>query len=196
MAENEILDAGNPRRYRNWHRALADVGLSEAQVAECLEADFLLVLRRKLRRNPLYLVLKACQSNPKALQDVVENFKDRALAKLVERAHAIARSNDPQVVAHALADLLVDGLICRANRYAFRHAHNSGANRHAALEQAASFKLEACKPEIVNLLRSSLVGEPIKRKGEELKKRSSAESILSGSLLSSEKNPAGIPPRV
>ena len=141
-----------------------------------------MVLRKKLRGEPLYLVLKACGSDRKALQEVVVNFKERALAKLVEQAHAITGSNDPLVVARKMAELQIDSLVGQATRYAFKHDHNADGVRHAALERAALARLEACKPEIISPLIASLRGDPIPRLRKAHKVRPSAESLLATSL--------------
>lgn len=182
MAENEVLDVGSPRRYRRWRQALADCGISAPAVAECLCDELLITVRKKLRGKPLYLVLKACGPDRSVLQEAVSTFKDRAMAKLVEQAHRITRSNDPLLVAQKIAELLVDGLLGRANRYAFKYHPNSDGVRHAALEHAASARLEACKPEIVGLLAASLRNEPIRRVRGAPKARVSAESLTSLSL--------------
>lgn len=196
MAENEVLDVGNRRHFRRWRKALADADLSPSEVAECLFEDFSVVLRNKLRGEPLYLVLKACGPDREALREVVVNFKDRAMAKLVERAHAITRSNDPLVVAGKITELLIDRLVGRASRYAIKHNDNFDVARHAALERAASARLEACKSQIVGLLAASLRNEPIRRVRSARKVQPSVESLLSHSLQPpAQKRPSG-PPNV
>ena len=182
MAENEVLDVGNHRRYRRWRQALADASVEPASVAGCLTEEFLTILRNRLRRKPLYLVFKACEQDRNVLQEAIINFKDRHMAKLVEKACAITRSRIPLVVASTIAELLVDGLVDRANRYAFKHDHNASGDRHAALEHAASARLEACKPQIVGVLAASLRGEPIRRVRGAPKERVSAQALNSLSL--------------
>lgn len=182
MAENEILDVGNRRRYRRWRQALADSNVSPAGVADCLSDEFLTILKSRLRRKPLYLIFKACGRDRSVLQEAVINFKDREMAKLVEKAYAITRSNIPLVVAEKIAELLVDGLVDRANSYAFKHDHNANGDRHAALEHAASARLEACKPQIVSLLAASLRDEPISRVRGAPKAPVSAQALSSLSL--------------
>ena len=180
MAENEVLDVGNPRRYQRWRQALAD-GLSHADTVECLYEDFVTILRNKLRGKPLYLVLKACGRERNALQEAVANFKDRAMAKLVEQAHHITRSSDARVVAPKIAELLIDRLVNRASLYALRHVNADNAH---SLEHAASARLEACKPQIVDVLTASLRDEPIRRVLNAPKARLSAEALNARSLLS------------
>ncbi len=182
MAENEVLDVGNRRRYKRWRQALADANASPASVADCLSDEFQTILRNRLRRKPLYLIFRACGQDRQVLQEAVVSFKDRQMAKLVEKAYAITRSNIPLVVAGKIAELLVDSLVDRANSYAFKHDHNANADRHAALEQAASARLDACKPQIVSLLAASLRNEPIGRMRGVPKAPNSAQTLTSLSL--------------
>ena len=193
MAENEVLDVGNRRHYRRWRESLADPNLSPSEVSEPMVEEFLLRLRNNLRRKPLYVVLKACGSDRQALQEAVANFKDRVMAKWVEGAYRITQSTNPLIVGQKIAELLIDTLVDRANRYASRQG-NVDRDRHAALEHAASARLEACKPEIVRLLAASLRGEPIRRPRRAPKDQPSAASITSLSLLrSAEKQPSKPP---
>lgn len=182
MAENEVLDVGNRRRYRRWRQALADANASPANVADCLSEEFLPILRSSLRREPLYLVLKACGQDREALHEVVIKFKERYMAKLVEKAYAITRSNIPLVVADKIAELLVGDLVDRANRYAFKHNHNANGDRHAALEHATYARLETCKAQIIGVLAASLRGELIHRVRGAPRARVSAQALNSLSL--------------
>lgn len=193
MAENEVLDVGNRRHYRRWRESLADPNLSPSEVSEPLVVEFLLRLRNNLRRKPLYTVLKACGSDRQALQDAVANLNDRAMAKWVEGAYRITQSTNPLIVGHKIAELLIDTLVDRANRYALKQG-NLDRDRHAALEHAASARLQACKPEIARLLATSLRGEPIRRPHGTHNVQPSAASITSLSLLrSAEEQPSKSP---
>lgn len=189
MAENEVLDAGNRRHYRRWREALADSSLGPLEIAEPMVQEFLLLLRNNLRRKPLYVVLKACGSDRDALKEAVASFKDRVMAKWVESAFRITKSTNPSIVGQKIAELLIDTLVDRANRYTSRHANVDGKT-HAAREHAASARLEACKPEIVSLLAACLGGEPIRRQHRVSGVAPSAASINSMSLLrSAERQP-------
>lgn len=196
MAENEILDVGSPRRYRRWRQALADAGVNPSETADCLSGEFQTILRNKLRRNPLYAVLKASRSDRAALKEVVATFKDRALAKLVEQACAISRSTDPPVVAQKMTDLLVDRLLDRATCYSLKKNGGSDSAGFAALERATAEKLEACKPQVVRWLTASLNDQPIPRAPRVPRDKPSAESLLSKSLLRPDKKPPDALPRV
>lgn len=177
MAENEVLDIGNPRHFRRWRKALTDTDLGASEVAECLFEDFSEVLRNKLRGKPLYLVLKACGSDRAALRDVVANFKNREMAKVVEQAHIITCSHDPLVVAEKMTELLIQKLAGRACRDALKSGRIADA-----LERAVSAKLCACRPEIVALLAASLLDKPIPRLRRIAKARPSVQVLLSTSL--------------
>ena len=184
MAENEVLDVGSRRRYRRWREALGDPNLRPAAVAECLPEEFVSILRNTLRRRPLYLILKACSQDRGVLREAVNNFKDRDMARLVERAHAIVQSANPSVVAQKLAELLVDKFVDRANRYALKHDHNTNAARHAALANETAARLGACLPEIISLMAASLRGDPIRRVRDTPKQKVSAKTLNAMSLSS------------
>ncbi|MEP7097633.1 MAG: hypothetical protein ABI748_08220 [Dokdonella sp.] len=190
MAENEVLDVGNRRHYRQWREALADPNLSGSEVAEPLVAEFPIRLGGNLRRAPLPAVLKACGSDRQALQDAVANLKYGAMAKCVERAYRITKSTNPLIVGQKISELLIDGLIDKANRYAVRQS-NTDRDRFAELEHGAAARLEACKPEIVRILVASLQNEPIRRTRSAPEVQLSAASLVSLSLL----RPAEIQPR-
>ena len=182
MAENEILDVGNRRHYRRWREALVDSNLTPSEVSEPLVWEFLLRLGNSLRRKPLYAVLRACGSNRQALQDAIADLKYGAMAKCVERAHLITQSTNALIVSQKTAELLIDGLIDKANRYAVRQGITDGV-RCAELEHAAAARLEASKPEIVRILVASLQNEPIRQPRGAPKVRPSSASIVSLSLL-------------
>ena len=182
MAENEVLDVGNRRHYRRWRAALADTKLSATEVAECLSQVLILRLRSALRGPPLLLILKACDQDRETLQAAIASCKDRTLAKFVENAYAITKSNDVYAIAKKIADLIVDGVIDRSSLYAGRHDHHANSVSHEALERESSARLEACKPEIVSLLLASLNGRPIKRARTTPKVRHTAKSMVETSL--------------
>jgi len=183
MAENEILDVGSSRRYRRWHKALADPNCSPSEVAESLVEDFGAIFMKKLRGPPLHIVLKACGDDRKALQEAVSSFKDRDLAKLVEQAFAITRSKDPLTVAKKIAELLIDGVLGQSNRYALRHEHFVDAAHHQVLDQVATEKMEARRLSLVESLAASLRGERIPRQYKRRLRTPSPESVVMSSLM-------------
>jgi hypothetical protein len=190
MAENEILDVGNRSNYRRWRAAFADPDLAPSDVANCLRDEFLLLVRRKLRGASLYVVLKACGESREALREAIGQFKDAALARCVADAHALIRSNDPNAIARQVAALLVDKLLDRSSLYALEHEHGRDQVRHEVLERETVMRLEACKPEIVNLLSASLRGERVVQPRAVARARVSAETLLDTSLLSGTRAPS------
>lgn len=179
MAENEILDVGNPRRYKQFRNALCDSSLSDSDVAEALEEDLKDALRKKLRRKPIYLVLQACDVGGNLLRAAVDSLKDRHLAKIVERAHAASRSSDPSVVASAMASMLIDGVIEKAMRFARKQTPNGDGIRYASLESAARNQLEAYRPQIAAELEASLRNVPGRRGPARPKKTVQAVASMS-----------------
>lgn len=163
MAENEILDVGNQRRYKRWRKVLCDNASSPAEVAEALEEGLKDALRKKLRGKSLHLVLKACDLGRELMQAAVESLKDRQLAKMVERARAVSHSSDPSIVASSMADMMIDSVIDRANKFAFKHLPDGDGIRHSSLEAAARSRLKACRPQIIAELEASFRNVPIRR---------------------------------
>ena len=53
MAENEILDVGNPNHYKRWRKVLGDTNASLAEVVGALSDDFAEVFMQKLRGETL-----------------------------------------------------------------------------------------------------------------------------------------------
>ncbi|OFW03751.1 MAG: hypothetical protein A3G20_04725 [Acidobacteria bacterium RIFCSPLOWO2_12_FULL_59_11] len=182
MAENEVLDVGSRWRYRRWREALGDANLSPAAVADCLPEEFVAILRNALRRKPLYLILKACSQDRGVLREAINNFKDRDMAKLVERAHTIARSTDPSVVARKLAELLVDKFVDRANRYALRHDHNTKGLKTLFTE------LNGVSPRILHstLTTSLRGGKAIRMRQQEPTQRTRAFLFCSAAAIAAD----------
>ncbi len=182
MAENEILDVGNPRRYRRWRQALADCNVGEREVADTLQQEFSQVLRNRLRTKPIYLVLKACASSQEMLQEAILSLKDRALAKVVERAHSITHSTDPAIVGPKIAELLIDGLADRSTRFCLRQARNGDPSRYLRIETETRARLEASRGEIAHILEAALRNEPIRRVVPR-RQKVTPEALLTTSLL-------------
>lgn len=188
MAENEILDVGNPRRYRVWRATALDVATAPASSAECLYDEFANVLKKELRRQPLYGVLRACGKDPNLLKEAVAAFKNRSLAKMVELAYRLANSRNASEVAEKLGQLLIDRVIDRSNRYLLRK--DLKESRRSALETAAVSKLQACKPEVVALLTASLLNLPVDAPRRPASTPRTHELLLSKSLVNKDPVPA------
>lgn len=187
MAENEILDVGNPRQYRKWRHSLADSNASPSESADCLYEEFAVVLRKELRKQSLYAVLMACGRDRASLREVVDTFKNRSLAMMVDKAYRIANSSDPTTVARKLAELLVDRVIGRCNRYLLRQGQSEA--RRASLETAAAARFESCKVEVIGWLVASLQNQPVRRLAR-VSKVSSLAEVASRSLLQPQKESA------
>jgi hypothetical protein len=183
MAENEVLDVGNPLHYRRWRRMLAAHNVDERAAASALSEDFLSVLRKTLRREPVSLILKACGRDVLALQQAVEGCKDRAFGKSIEQACKIAGTKDPISVAHVLADLLIGDLVDAANRRAHRYQRGPGQFGQGVLEAETTTRLEACRPAVTELLVASLRGERIKRATSKRKQVPTAKAFVMQSIL-------------
>lgn len=192
MAENEVLDLGNPRQYARFRHLLASADASAEQVVDGLVEDFLPSVRRVLRRAPLYTVLKACGKDRLALQEAIAALKERGTATLVRQAHTMTRSTDPAVIAKKVTELLIDGVIDRVRHRSLPHAHYADAAQRSALIVEAERRLNSCRSEVENLVATSLRGDPIKRNRRTLGPHTSANALV-GSTLLAKPGSRGVP---
>lgn len=184
MAENEILDVGSRQNYRRWLAVVADPKVSTTEAAGRLAEDCLAVLTRKLRKQPLYIVLKACGEDLYALQAAVASLKDASLGRWVETAYRISPSLEPSIIAHKIAELLIDAVRDQATRFAMRRDLGISEERQRQLDIATRTALEGSKEQIAKTLELSLRNETppriIKRASRPLQH---AKSLLKRSLL-------------
>lgn len=185
MAENEILDLGNPRRYRAFRKALKNPDFSPEQIAGCLPDEFVSNIRKNLQGMPLYSILKACGKDRAALNAVIANCKNGDLARWAEKAYKLTGSMNPAIVAGSLADLLIDKLKSQTKVHALKHAHTRESNWHRALHAATDAKLDSCKSEIVKLVTASLENSKLPRQPRQASRKQSARSLANSSLLNS-----------
>ncbi|MBE1162787.1 hypothetical protein [Dyella acidiphila] len=182
MAENEVLDVGSRRNYKRWLAVVADSGVSASVAADRLAEDCLATLLRKLRAQPLYLVLKACGVDQIALQSAVATFKDASLARWVETAYRITQSTEPSVIARKVAELLIDGVQSQATRFTMRNDLSIDQNRRDELELATSTSLLAARDQIVEVLEHSLRNGIPQRKRSVSREQQRKEPLISRSL--------------
>lgn len=187
MAENEVLDVGSPRRYKKWRHSLMNPTATPSEAAACLYEEFSSILKKELRRQPLYSVLVACSRDRATLREAVAAFKNQSLATMVKNAFRIAGSANPTAVAKVLTGLLVDRVIGRSNRYLVLQKETE--TRRASLENAARVRFESCETEVVGWLAASLQNQPVPRPPRIPKVRASSEAVISRSLLP-QKEPA------
>lgn len=191
MAENEILDLGKSIHYKRWRKALSDPSCSLEEALRVLGIDFEEAVQKNLRGPTLNIVLQACIQDPLAAREVVENFKDKGLANLVIRAYNMTQSRDPTILAPAIVDQLIDGVVGRANRMVFENRPLSMQD-HLKLEKTASEKLFDQKHVLVEKLVASLSGKSVGRTKRVKKEKISAQSLLTTSLLlTTKKIPLG-----
>lgn len=181
MAENEILDVRNPNHYRRSRKALEDPSLLPEQVAESFSEDFLEVFLKKLSGLPLNLLLKACENDPIALQDVIAKFKYQQLMKMVEQAYRITNSSNIGVISNKVAEMLIDRLIDNANCFVAENGYTR--QEREKLRNAMLVKLESMKNRIVASLTASLLGEPVTRAKRVKKVKIAPSELVNASLL-------------
>jgi hypothetical protein len=183
MAENEILDLGNPRRYARFRHLLASSDATVEQVVVGLIEDVVPTTRAVLRRQPLYMILKACGQDRATLRQAVAGCTEWEMASLTVQAHAICRSNDPVVMGQTAARLLVEKIADRVRRFSLRDDQSIVPARRTALLQETERRLNECRSEIEGLIAASLRGEPIKRTRRRSVVRSPASAIIGDSLI-------------
>ncbi len=182
MAENEILDIGSSRRYRRFKAALADAGLSPADVAGTFGEEVLAQLRRQLCNEFLYPILKASKKDPAALRDAFSAFKEKDLARQVLNACAITQSSDVNVVAAKAGDLLIGKLIDQFQLHIAKDKYGLDAARCAELHREIVKNLEGLRAQFVVELSHSLSGGKPKLLRASRQSRPSANALASTSL--------------
>ena len=181
MAENEILDVGSARRFRAFRGALLDGASNTPAAAEELRLEFTRILRKQLRRNPLHLVLRACDSVPIARRAAIDALKDGSLGRTVEMAVKISGSKNEGVVARTMFELLSDKVVDRAVSFANRQKLDS--QRLLSIEAAIRGEMEGCKSQVIHECEAALRGMrlPVNRQ-QKRREKPDARTIASTSL--------------
>jgi len=182
MAENEILDVGNSKRYRRWKAALTNGELASDEVASILSKELQTLLKRSLRKQPLSIVLKACDGDKSTLPDAIESFTEKSLARRVAQAARMCNSTDPFKVGTVVADLVANELIDRANLHIGKDRYGLDSTKQAEIRRETIAKLEQSKPELTRVLCASLSGHSDIRWNTESRRRQSAVEVASLSL--------------
>lgn len=179
MAENEILDLVRPRTYQRWRAALADPECAVEETAQCLADSVCQAVKKQLRGNPIYEVLKSCGRDPAALRAAIDTFKDRELARLVRQAYRLTSSTDPARLMHTVAQLIIDQIRDRACVEAMKQEHLRDQGKFSELKQATAARLDACRSTLVDLL----MDEPVRlRPPRTSAARPSAKAVAGRSL--------------
>lgn len=184
MAENEILDVGNPRRYAKWRAAVADSTCDVPVAVDALFAESLRLTGNQMRQlgKLLYPALKACGGDPAKLSKAVEALKQKHLVVLFERAVAITRSTDLLVIAATAAQLLTDKLPDGALGYCLRKGDREQHGRYKAIDAVTRAGLDEHRRQIAHLMALALQGGPVPLSAAR-RRKATAEAVNSTSLL-------------
>ena len=163
MAENEILDLGG-RRWKRTRAALAKPDLSLSVMAECVADNLQSVLHLSLRKGETLLsVFQAVDQHPAAMRAAVSMFQDQQLARIARDATWAATVKDSASIAQCAADMLVDGLICKALVIANANGCFQDSGRLEALKCALEQEFSGRRSSLAAVIEASLKGEPVQR---------------------------------
>lgn len=158
MAENEILDFGG-RRWLRTRATLAQPSVSLTEIAQCVGDDLNRGLQRALRDGTiLQQLLRATQHSPAAAQAVVNNAKDKELARTIRLAVKVARSTDPAVIARCAVEILLDKVRDKTLGIAARNGRFEEPDQRAQLAQAVMAELEDRRSGLVATIEANLRG--------------------------------------
>lgn len=180
MAENEMLDVGNRRRYSRFCAEVSG-GAAPSQIADALQQDALEALRKCLRGNPIYLVLRACDAGAEIKRAAVESLKNKSLARMVADAHRLSATSDPATVALTMVERHIDRLVDRAVLYVLRQ-DSQDRSRAAQVEFETRARLQGCKVEMARNCEAALrdISLPPTPTSP---KRATAQSVVATSLM-------------
>ena len=167
MAENELLDVGNLRRWRLTRAALADPLRSFDDVASCAASEFDKVQRQiasSLRKGDVFLLLmKAAKGSRTEQQAIVASLKERQLANTVLQAIKLSGTDDPSAVAATTARSCVQRVIEQILLRSGRQTSYRTPEAKAALADSLKAHFAASERNLRATLEASLRGERIKR---------------------------------
>jgi hypothetical protein len=115
MAENELLDLGNRKRWRLTLAAVANPNSSLDDLLACAASDFdrdVRDLTDVLRKgDPLLILLRQCEGSYVEQQAVIANHKEKKLLRTVLRARKEAGSDVPAEIARIVARILINAIV-------------------------------------------------------------------------------------
>lgn len=160
MAENEILDVANGRRWIAVRRLLsAPVSEVDAVLSE-FEKRYESAVLRAVRGAPLEEILRAAADSQAALRFAISQCKHKEMARLARDAISVARSTDPNRVAAELVSLMRDRLCEKVHLFAVSNSvYNEGMG--SLLEQRLRERLSLSSPNLVQQITSALRGGPV-----------------------------------
>jgi phytoene dehydrogenase-like protein len=187
MAENEILDIKGARRWRLTRAMLADSNASEDMLAESFLQDIDRGLRNSLSKTfrsgaTLLTLLRAASESQASLRAVVSSFQDRQLASLFTTAIKVCGANDPAAVGRYAGQLIMDQVLEKTLLYARSFDHYAAAEQRSALARALSGKLESYKPQLMQIIDTSMQGQRV-RGAPRPRKAGESHAVAARSLL-------------
>lgn len=167
MAENELLDIGNLRRWRLTRAAIANPTGSAIEVADCAALEFDKAQRQiasALRKGDVLLaLLKAAKGTKAEQQAVIASLKEKQLGNTVLRSTKLSGTDDPAKVAATTAQVCVQQVIDQILLRAGREANFRTPEARAVLAEALKERFAEPEKILCATLEASMRGEPIRR---------------------------------
>lgn len=167
MAENELLDLGNRKRWRQTWAAVADPNSSLNDLLTCAASDFdrdVRDLADVLRKgDPLLILLRQCEGSYVEQQAVIANHKEKKLLRTVLRARKEAGSDVPAEIASIAARILVNAIVDQISLQRSKHEQFRSQETRHALRAALLGKFSSSQRAIETALEASLANQPVKR---------------------------------
>lgn len=165
MAENELLNLGHKTRWQRTRRALENPDCSHADLVAALTADIEGVcsgLPKALKKGPpLAALLRLSFGSFMQIQAVLAEFKEGNLARLINEARSLTKSNDPSAVAACAARLLTQRLVDQLDKRAGRQEHFRSRESRAKLVADATKVFRNYEGDLKLILECSLRDAPI-----------------------------------
>jgi hypothetical protein len=200
MAENELLDLGNRKRWRLTLAAATNPNSSLNDLLICAASDFdrdVRDLADVLRKgDPLLILLRQCEESYVEQQAVIANYKEKKLLRTVLRARKEAGSDVPAEIARIAARILINAIVDQIALQRSKHEqHRSHEARHE-LRAALLREFLSSQRAIETALEASLTGKPVNRfKSNRIVRtpKMDAKAVALMPLASKQKVPAHAP---
>ena len=167
MAENELLDLGNRKRWRLTLSVVADPNSSLKELLTCAASDFdrdVRDLADVLRKgDPLLILLRQCAGSYVEQQAVIATHKEKKLLRTVLRARKEAGSDVPVEIARIAARILINAIVDEISLQRSKHEQFRSQETRHALRAALLIEFSSSQRAIETALEASLANQPVKR---------------------------------
>lgn len=167
MAENELLDLGNRKRWRLTLAAVANPNSTLGDLLTCAASDFdrdVRDLADVLRKgDPLLILLRQCEGSYVEQQAVIANYKEKKLLRTVLRARKEAGSDVPAEIARIAARILINAIVDQIALQRSKHEQFRSREARQEIREALLREFSSSQRAIETALEASLTDHPVKR---------------------------------